>query len=179
MKKLRGAWSWLTLHTSAVRYLAFFILTQIAIAYTSVHASRDELTTLLREVGKWGILATLVYKEITITIMALTYNKNHLDRAFIWHLQGVACLFGYGFALGQWGPFIQRHYYIFTVLWFQLWVQVLWSAVMVLYYIWTERLRPIYRLCKEEGWCGWKVCIRVMRGAPKAVIATTTMESFA
>jgi hypothetical protein len=128
-----------------VRYALGVVLVQLLLIYLYFYANQDgqhiRFYQVVRDVGKWGILVAFVYKEIVVGLMLLTRPKTPLDRRWIWQTQAMALLMLQAFVTFQYPTFLGRHVVAWSVVWFNVWMQILWSSAEVLYYLWRERGR--------------------------------------
>lgn len=106
-------------------------------------------------IGTIGIGITVVYLVIILSAMIVTRPKSTLDRRFIWHLTSVMVLFLYALGIyifpDLYGTARPRSDYdpskrlvIASMVWFQIWGFVMWSALAVLISMWRERGRFIW-----------------------------------
>lgn len=133
-------------------------LIQLVLIYLYFYANQDgqhlRFYQVVRDLGKWGILVAFVYKETLVGLMLLTRPKTPLDRRWIWHTQAMAFLMLQAFVTFQYPAFLGRHVVAWSVVWFNVWMQILWSAAEVLYYLWRERGRWAwaYLVLLVESW---------------------------
>jgi hypothetical protein len=147
-------------------YLGILVtfLFQIPLLYFWFYRAQAEFISYIREVGSWGILFTVFYKEFTWIIMIVTAHKNRLDLAFLWHLQAISCLFIYAHFLYNDSNVLAARPLLSVVLWYECWIQVCASAGVVLYYVVKHRVIPSFKTCRIDGkWCGWKRFLHILR----------------
>lgn len=141
-------------------YGTIFALLQAILVVLYWRLSHQDFVALVRDLGTWAILVVFVYKEIIFGVMAITYSKDRLDRCFIWQIQAIA-----GVALFAWWAnyhpdFYLRHFLAMSVLWAELWFQMLWSCIETIQALWVQRLQYVYLYFRTNG---FRLTVRNMR----------------
>lgn len=145
--------------------IAVTLLAQLILLLLGARAdSRDEWVYLFRQVGAIGIIGTAIYKSLSWAIMALSGNKSPLDRWWLWNQAWIIVLFVYAASLNLFPESAENHYVLFSILWYEIFIQIFISAGAVLYYVYRERFQPVLHLCSLDGWCGWRQLYRMLRG---------------
>lgn len=124
---------------------------QIFVLALMMTASHDTVIRILTDVGIVGIFFAFVYKETIWIIQMMTSRRNDFDRMWLWQTQATALLFLFALWLNIIDEkFLFRHDIVVTVIWFEIWAQVMVSAMFVLYYAFTLRVIPAIRNCREN-----------------------------
>ena len=144
----------------------FFIVSQILLVIIYLRHDTDlELAKVIRDMGMWVVLLAFLYKTLIFLTLLMTANKNKLDRSWNWQQGVTASLFLYTFVAVQVGAGQAITSPIWSIMWYEIWVQMVLSCATVSWYVIRYRIRPVLRACRVDGrFCGWTNLYQLLKG---------------
>lgn len=146
----RKCWQWRFYVLGALVFNLFLLFLWIT-------ETPGEFVRASSEISTWGIVGTLVFKAIVLAVMTMTVPKTQLDRRWIWHTWGLEFLFAYALIATRFpgiigSPELPRfivedpndRQIVAAIVLFNIWGEIMWSALGVLLSLWDERGRFVY-----------------------------------